>query len=55
MGLHAWVVDRPGQMRTAVEEALALPGPKLIEVRVDGDVVPPLGPRAKAIAGFRNR
>lgn len=55
MGLHAWVVDRPGQMTGVVREALALPGPKLIEVRVDGDIVPPLGPRAKAIAGFRNR
>ena len=55
MGLHAWVVDRPGQMGKAVEEALVLPGPKLIEVRVDADIVPPLGPRAKAIAGFRNR
>lgn len=55
MGLHVWVVDKPGQMARCLNEALSVPGPKLIEVRVDGDVVPPLGPRAKAIAGFRNR
>jgi len=55
MGLTTWVVERPGQMEEVLKEALLIGGPKLIEVRVDGDVVPPLGPRAKAIAGFRNR
>ncbi len=52
MGLAAFVVDRPGQMQVAVREALAQSGPSLIEVRVDGNIAPPLGDRAKSIAGF---
>jgi len=52
MGLAAWVVDRPGQIQTAVREALHYAGPSLIEVRVDGSIAPPLGDRAKSIAGF---
>jgi acetolactate synthase-1/2/3 large subunit len=52
MGLAAWVVDAPGQMQTAVKEALLYSGPSLIEVRVDGNIAPPLGDRAKSIAGF---
>jgi acetolactate synthase-1/2/3 large subunit len=52
MGLHARVVERPGQMQDAVLEALRLGGPAVIEVRVDGSVVPPLGERAKSLAGF---
>ncbi len=55
MGLHAWIVEKPGQFTRVLEEALSVSGPKLVEVRVDGSVVPPLGPRAKAIAGFRDR
>lgn len=55
MGITSWVVDRPGGMTEVLGEALRASGPKLIEVRVDGSVVPPLGVRAKAIAGFRNR
>ncbi len=55
MGIKSWVVERPGQLGQVVVEALGLKGPKLIEIRVDGDVVPPLGERAKAIAGFRNK
>ena len=52
MGLAAWVVDSPGQIQNAVLEALAYSGPSLIEVRVDGNIAPPLGDRAKSIAGF---
>jgi acetolactate synthase-1/2/3 large subunit len=52
MGLAAWVVEAPNQMQGAVAEALRHPGPSLIEVRVDGGVAPPLGDRAKSIAGF---
>jgi acetolactate synthase-1/2/3 large subunit len=52
MGLHARVVERPGQMQDAVREALRLGGPAVIEVRVDPSVVPPLGERAKSLAGF---
>ncbi|MCR9162324.1 MAG: thiamine pyrophosphate-binding protein [Nannocystaceae bacterium] len=55
MGLHAWIIDRPEQLGQVMAEALAQSGPKLIEIRVDGEIVPPLGPRAKAIAGFRDR
>ncbi len=52
MGLAAWVVDGPNQIQDAVREALLAPGPSLIEVRVDGNIPPPLGDRAKSIAGF---
>ena len=52
MGIHARVVERPGQLQDAVREALRLGGPAVIEVRVDGSVVPPLGERAKSLAGF---
>ena len=53
MGLSAWVVDSPGQMQKAVDRsARAYGGPCLIEVRVDGMIAPPLGDRAKSIAGF---
>ncbi len=52
MGLAAWIVDRPGQMQTALREALDTPGPALIEVRVDASVAPPLGDRVKSISGF---
>ena len=52
MGLAAWVVDSPNQIQTAVREALQQAGPSLIEVRVDGSIAPPLGDRAKSIAGF---
>ncbi len=39
-------------MTAVLPEALAIPGPSLIEVRVDGDIPPPLGDRAKTVAGF---
>ena len=52
MGLHARVVERPGQIQDAVREALRLRVPYVIEVRVDGSVPPPLGERAKSLAGF---
>jgi acetolactate synthase I/II/III large subunit len=52
MGLHAWIVDHPGQMQVAVKAALALGGPCLIEARVDATIPPPLGERAASLAGF---
>jgi acetolactate synthase-1/2/3 large subunit len=52
MGLAAWVVDGPGQMQKTLGEALRHTGPSLIEVRVDGNIAPPLGDRVKSIAGF---
>jgi acetolactate synthase-1/2/3 large subunit len=52
MGLTTFVVDRPGEMTKVLPMALALPGPSLIEVRVDGEIPPPLGDRAKTVAGF---
>ena len=52
MGLAAWIVDKPGQMQTALREALETPGPSLIEVRVDASIAPPLGDRVKSISGF---
>lgn len=55
MGVHSWVVDAPGKIQAAVAEALRLRGPALIEVRVDGSICPPLGARAKSLAGFIDR
>ncbi len=55
MGLSAWVVDAPGKLQGAVREALDRGGPALLEVRVDGRVAPPLGDRAKTIAGFTKK
>ncbi|HEY1697731.1 MAG TPA: thiamine pyrophosphate-binding protein [Polyangiaceae bacterium] len=52
LGLHTRVVDSPDQIQGAVREMLRLGGPGLIEVRVDGSVQPPLGERAKSLAGF---
>jgi acetolactate synthase-1/2/3 large subunit len=53
MGLPAWVVDRPGQMQGVLREALRMGAPALVEVRVDGSISPPLGDRAKSVAGFK--
>jgi acetolactate synthase I/II/III large subunit len=55
MGLRSWVVDRPGQMQAVLREALAVEAAAVIEVRVDGEIAPPLGARAQTIAGFRDR
>ncbi len=55
MGLAAWVVDAPGKMQQAVREALALEGPCVLEVRVDPMIPPPMGDRAKSLAGFIDR
>jgi acetolactate synthase-1/2/3 large subunit len=55
MGVEAWVVEKPGQLRAAYMEALELRRPGLIEILVDGEIQPPLGERAKTIAGFRDR
>ncbi|MCK5035334.1 MAG: thiamine pyrophosphate-binding protein [Candidatus Sabulitectum sp.] len=52
MGLATFVVERPGEMTKVLPEALAIPGPSLIEVRVDCEIPPPLGDRAKTVAGF---
>lgn len=55
MGLNVWVVDSPGEIQGAVERALQTGGPCLIEVRADGSISPPLGDRAKTIAGFTKK
>jgi len=52
MGLTSFVVDAPGQMQDAVRESLRRGGPALIEARVDGSICPPLGERARSLAGF---
>jgi acetolactate synthase-1/2/3 large subunit len=52
MGLSATVVDRPGQLQDAVRAALARNEPSVIEVRVDALIPPPIGERAKSLAGF---
>ncbi len=55
MGVDSWVVERPGELRGAFMEALERRRPSLIEVLVDGMISPPLGDRAKTIAGFRDK
>jgi acetolactate synthase-1/2/3 large subunit len=52
MGVSAWVVDAPGMMGSVLKRALAENRPAVIEVRVDGRVAPPIGDRAKSVAGF---
>jgi acetolactate synthase I/II/III large subunit len=52
MGLAGFVVERADQLRGVVREALALRAPAVIEIRVDPNVPPPLGARAKSLAGF---
>ncbi|HEX7663306.1 MAG TPA: thiamine pyrophosphate-binding protein [Polyangiaceae bacterium] len=52
MGVASFVVDGPGQMARALGEALKVGGPAVIEVRVDGEIPPPMGARAKSLAGF---
>ena len=54
MGLPAWIVDRPGQLQDVIKECLSLARPAVIEVRIDPSIPPPLGDRAKTIAGFKN-
>lgn len=55
MGVQSWVVDKPGQLRAAFMEALERRRPALIEIMVDPAIPPPLGDRAKTIAGFREK
>ncbi|MEO7109684.1 MAG: thiamine pyrophosphate-binding protein, partial [Polyangiaceae bacterium] len=52
LGVKSWVVDRPGMMAKVLGEALASGGPAVIEVRVDKEIPPPMGARAKSLAGF---
>lgn len=52
MGVRSWIVDGPNQLAKALGEALHAGGPAVIEVRVDPDVPPPMGARAKSLAGF---
>ena len=49
--LSAWSSPL-GELRRKQREALRLGGPAVIEVRVDASVCPPLGERAKSLAGF---
>ncbi len=55
MGLPAWTVDAPNRIRDAVQEALAARAPAVVEVRVDGEIPPPLGGRVQSLAGFIRR
>lgn len=55
MGLFAQVVDQPNGIQSALRNALARGTPSVIEVRVDGEVPPPLGGRVRSLAGFIRR
>ena len=52
MGLASFIVEKPGEMQNVLPKALSVPGPSLIEVRVNREIPPPLGDRAKTVAGF---
>ncbi len=52
MGLLSFLVEKPGEMQRVVPEALAAPGPSLIEVRINGEIPPPLGDTDNSVAGF---
>lgn len=53
MGLLVWEVADPGRIASAFEQALASGRPCLIDVRTDPSCSPPLGDRAKSVAGFK--
>jgi acetolactate synthase-1/2/3 large subunit len=53
MGLSTWVVERPGEIQSALIEALERDQPSLIEVRVDPEIPPPIDSRAKSIIGYK--
>ncbi|MFK7991873.1 MAG: thiamine pyrophosphate-binding protein [Sandaracinaceae bacterium] len=53
MGIDSYVVDRPGQLAEAVTRGLSMRRPCLIEVRVDGELPPPLKGRARSVKGQR--
>ncbi len=52
MGVRTWQVQRPGEIGPALTAALACGAPALIDVFVDREVPPPLGDRARTIAGI---
>ncbi len=54
MGLQVWRVERPGELGAVLKEALARRRPALLDVIVDPMVSPPLGDRAKTVAGFKS-
>ena len=45
-------MNEPGKIADCLREALTLNAPALIEVQVDGSICPPLGERARSLAGF---
>lgn len=55
MGVPSFLVEKPGEIKTAVLAALHVKGPSVIEVRADARHSPPLGDRAKTLAGFINK
>ncbi len=52
MGLRAWRVEAPGELPEAFGKAMSSRQPTVIECLVDPEVAPPLGDRARSIAGF---
>jgi acetolactate synthase-1/2/3 large subunit len=53
MGLPSHTVTRPGELTEVLPGALRAGGPVVIEVLVDPAIAPPLGDRAKTVAGFK--
>jgi len=52
MGLFTRVVEHPGEIGPAVSAAMASGLPAVVEVRVDPNMPPPMGERARSLAGF---
>ncbi len=53
MGLPTHTVTRPGQLTEVLPRARRTAGPVVIEVIVDPAIAPPLGDRARTVAGFK--
>ena len=49
MGAASFLVERPGELGAALEKALRLPGPCVIEAATDLHEVPPMGARVLAL------
>jgi len=54
MGLFTQSVSKPGEIAQALSHALESRKASMIIVKVDPNVSPPLGDRAKAVEGFKN-
>jgi acetolactate synthase-1/2/3 large subunit len=52
MGARACVVEKPGELATALRQSAGVPGPVVIDARVDIEALPPLGMRIETLNRF---